>query len=288
MNPSPTTPRGPLDRAKLMLEAKAVVEHYDRVVSGIPDAAKRRDGREADFVITIEDYRTLRDFALQEHSKTPNPETKAITLPLAGVLNVDDPADKRNREWGEQPSARSESNAINPNGVTIAPSLYIDLIRWFEKHEDSAILHDEGLPQRLNDAAHQSAQQRLSDKVGEGFCPEYRLHDGDIVDSHGRRITVIGNAGVVRLLNERDQFKRALNRQIELTTPESATHARIIEAIDAEPELPGDMPDEMWNAISTSREYAVEAMRIAVRQTKRGIKERLGLPARTDSRGDHG
>ena len=91
-------------------------------------------------------------------------ETKAITLPLAGVLNVDDPADKRNREWGEQPSARSESNAINPNGVTIAPSLYIDLIRWFEKHEDSAILHDEGLPQRLNDAAHQSAQQRLSDK----------------------------------------------------------------------------------------------------------------------------
>ena len=67
------------------------------------------------------------------------------------------------------------------------------------------------------------AAPSTSDKVGEGFCPEYRLHDGDIVDSHGRRITVIGNAGVVRLLNERDQFKRALNRQIELTTPESAS-----------------------------------------------------------------
>jgi hypothetical protein len=40
------------------------------------------------------------------------------------------------------------------------------------------------------------------------LCPEYRLHDGDIVDSHMRRITVSGNAGICQLLNELDQLKR--------------------------------------------------------------------------------
>lgn len=48
-------------------------------------------------------------------------------------------------------------------------------------------------------------------------------------------------------------------------------------AIMAEPELPGDMPDEMWEAIRNDRDAAVECMRIVVRQTKAGIIKRLGL-----------
>jgi hypothetical protein len=46
-------------------------------------------------------------------------------------------------------------------------------------------------------------------------------------------------------------------------------------AIDEEPELPGDMPDEMWEAIRGDRDACMNAMRIAVRQTKEGIRERL-------------
>jgi hypothetical protein len=62
-------------------------------------------------------------------------------------------------------------------------------------------------------------------------------------------------------------------------TPQSETEPRysadfIRDAIDAEPELPGEMPDAMWEAMK-DREYCTEAMRIAVRQTKRGIKERI-------------
>ena len=51
-------------------------------------------------------------------------------------------------------------------------------------------------------------------------------------------------------------------------------------AILAEPELPGEMPDALWwmwrNA---DRKAAVEMMRVCVRETKRGILERLGLEA---------
>lgn len=48
-----------------------------------------------------------------------------------------------------------------------------------------------------------------------------------------------------------------------------------IKAVEAEPELPGSMPDEMWNAIAGDRDATEEALRIAVRQTKAGIIERL-------------
>ena len=49
----------------------------------------------------------------------------------------------------------------------------------------------------------------------------------------------------------------------------------VIAKIDAEPGLPGDMPDEMWEAIRDDRDAAAEAMRIVVRQTKQGIINRL-------------
>lgn len=50
---------------------------------------------------------------------------------------------------------------------------------------------------------------------------------------------------------------------------------RCLKAVDAEPELPGSMPDEMWYAICSDRKAATEAMRIIVRQTKQGIRDRI-------------
>lgn len=67
--------RSPLERAKLMLDAKVVVDHYNRIVGKIKDGddpATPLDP-EADFVITVVDYETLRDFALQERGEaTPS------------------------------------------------------------------------------------------------------------------------------------------------------------------------------------------------------------------------
>ena len=41
-----------------------------------------------------------------------------------------------------------------------------------------------------------------------------------------------------------------------------------VKAIELEPELSDEMPDEMWGAICGDRDAQAEAMRIAVRQTK--------------------
>lgn len=46
-------------------------------------------------------------------------------------------------------------------------------------------------------------------------------------------------------------------------------------AIDDEPEFPGDMPDEMWEAIRNNRDAMMKAMKLAVQLTKSGIKDRL-------------
>lgn len=51
--------------------------------------------------------------------------------------------------------------------------------------------------------------------------------------------------------------------------------ARYLAAVDEEPELPGDMPDKMWDAIHNDRDAAFQALRIAVRQTKSGIRQRI-------------
>lgn len=48
-----------------------------------------------------------------------------------------------------------------------------------------------------------------------------------------------------------------------------------IAAIDAEPELPDDMPDEMWDACRKDRDTMQEALRVVVRLTKEGITNRL-------------
>lgn len=49
------------------------------------------------------------------------------------------------------------------------------------------------------------------------------------------------------------------------------------EAVDAEPELDGEMPDEMWGLIRSDRDAATEALRATVRATKKGILDR-GAP----------
>ena len=47
------------------------------------------------------------------------------------------------------------------------------------------------------------------------------------------------------------------------------------QAVDDEPEYPGEMPDEMYQAICSRKDVATEAMRITVRLTKQGIKRRM-------------
>ena len=62
--------------------------------------------------------------------------------------------------------------------------------------------------------------------------------------------------------------------------------ARCVEAVDAEPELPGNINDGMWYALKVmfdadDRYGVAEAFRIVVRETKKGIKQRVtdSLPA---------
>jgi hypothetical protein len=51
----------------------------------------------------------------------------------------------------------------------------------------------------------------------------------------------------------------------------------VLKAVEDEPELPGIMPDEMFNVLSTTTDRNVieETLRIAVRLTKHGIRERI-------------
>ena len=48
-----------------------------------------------------------------------------------------------------------------------------------------------------------------------------------------------------------------------------------IKDVEAEPELPGDMPDEMWYAIRNDRDACQESHKITVRGTKKNIVEAI-------------
>ena len=50
----------------------------------------------------------------------------------------------------------------------------------------------------------------------------------------------------------------------------------VYKAVDDEPELPGQMPDAMWEAIKGDRDAMGEALRLSVSMTKDDIKERIG------------
>ena len=64
-----------------------------------------------------------------------------------------------------------------------------------------------------------------------------------------------------------------------------------LEAVEAEPELPGEMPEEMWDALEAmrgivgEREAMTEAFRIVVHLTKKGIAARLRALAATEDQG---
>ncbi len=48
-----------------------------------------------------------------------------------------------------------------------------------------------------------------------------------------------------------------------------------LQAIIDEPELPGEMPDEMWNELNGDRESTTTSMQYVVRRTKSAITERF-------------
>lgn len=51
---------------------------------------------------------------------------------------------------------------------------------------------------------------------------------------------------------------------------------QVLKAVDDEEELTGDMPDEMYEALKGGdRDILCEVLRIVVRQTKLGIKNRI-------------
>ena len=57
---------------------------------------------------------------------------------------------------------------------------------------------------------------------------------------------------------ERSIIRSAIDKAIEVVLTRAAGHV---------PVLPGEMPDEMWEVISTNRDVATESLRILVRQT---------------------
>lgn len=61
---------------------------------------------------------------------------------------------------------------------------------------------------------------------------------------------------------------------------------RCLKAVDDEPEFPGEMPDEVWNAFVADRDMVTKALRLAVRQTKAGIRDRIVNPTGGSNNGD--
>lgn len=49
----------------------------------------------------------------------------------------------------------------------------------------------------------------------------------------------------------------------------------VLKAIADEPELPGEMPDSMWEHIKGNKRDTSAYFRIAVRVTKEGIRDRI-------------
>ena len=57
------------------------------------------------------------------------------------------------------------------------------------------------------------------------------------------------------------------------------TESEVLAAAMSEPELPDEMPDDMWEACRSDRATMQEAMRIVVRLTRDGMLGRLLDPA---------
>lgn len=52
-------------------------------------------------------------------------------------------------------------------------------------------------------------------------------------------------------------------------------HRAVMRIVRAEPELPGTMPDRMWETVRNDREAMEELLRIVVRKTKANILDQL-------------
>lgn len=73
------------------------------------------------------------------------------------------------------------------------------------------------------------------------------------------------------------------NREIATLNAENARQAeeikrlrgKLSKAINDEPEYPGKMPDEMWEAMKGDRDAVTEALRLTVKLTKKGIRNRF-------------
>ena len=53
------------------------------------------------------------------------------------------------------------------------------------------------------------------------------------------------------------------------------TLSAVYKAIDAEPELPGEMPDEVWEALRSDRAMMETVLRGIVQTTKQNIRDRI-------------
>ena len=60
-----------------------------------------------------------------------------------------------------------------------------------------------------------------------------------------------------------------------MTEREGSVVAVAVQCVEQEEELPGDMPDELWDAIKNDRDACVKSHQIAVRKTKENIIARI-------------
>jgi hypothetical protein len=71
------------------------------------------------------------------------------------------------------------------------------------------------------------------------------------------------------------KMENANDLPAETKTNPTIQLSAVLKAIEDEPEYPGNMPDEIYEAIKNDRGAMGEAMRITVRLTKLGIKNRV-------------
>lgn len=120
------------------------------------------------------------------------------------------------------------------------------------------------------------SQPESSARNGEERIPVlYRDGGGDwiMLGDHGEKFEVAMSGS---------PLGRAMTARFGAPASETRfTQQQVHAAIDAEPELPGPMPEEMWKTIRNDKDAVEEGMRIAVRQTKSGIKDRLAAAPQT-------
>jgi hypothetical protein len=80
-------------------------------------------------------------------------------------------------------------------------------------------------------------------------------------------------------LRGHDPNRRMVKATLVIGDERVFTESEVRAAAMAEPVLPSEMPDEMWEACRSDRATMQEAMRVVVRLTRDGILGRLLDPA---------